>query len=338
MTRRTRGGERGAAAALAAVVLAGCGTQPLVASTLAGSGGDVSGPGGGPTGGGGGASSGGGAAGGVASGPVDFCAGCALQAGCQSFANGQLLEASGLAPSAVHDGAYYTHNDSGDAPRFFATNCAGDDLGTYSLMGASAVDWEDMEAGPCDGKRCLYFADIGDNDAVRSSVAIYRALEPASLSAGAHVLPSEKVTFTYPDGAHDAEALLVHPQTGAMVIVTKVTRGASGVYRFPAPFTPGATVVLEKAGEVAIPSGSPRVTSGAAHPGARGVLLRTYTSAFFFPMAAGQTIEQALAASACDVPVMLELQGESISFTAKGDGYVTASEQSGQSLHFVACK
>jgi hypothetical protein len=55
-------------------------------------------------------------------------------------------------------------------------------------------------------------------------------------------------------------------------------------------------------------------------------------------MTAAQTLEAALAGPPCEMPVMLELQGESVAFTADGRGYVTASEMTGQSLHFASCK
>lgn len=320
-----------AASAIMWALVTGCGTAPKTTThTGGGAAGESGGVGGGGAGGGAGGAGGGG--------PIQFCKGCTLQPGCSGFANGDLLESSGIASSSVQDGAYYVHNDSGDTARFFATNCAGDDLGTYTVKGADAVDWEDMARGPCGAKQCLYFADIGDNDSVRSELAVYRVAEPASLGPGVHEILGEKVTFTYPDGAHDAETFLVHPQTGDMTVVTKVARGKSGIYTFPGPFSPGATVTLVKVGEVEPPSGSLRITSGAIHPAGEGVLLRTYTSLFFYAMSPAQPIAEALAAKPCDMPVMLELQGESVTFTAKGDGYLTVSEQSGQSLHPASCK
>lgn len=272
-------------------------------------------------------------------GPIDFCQGCALTAGCALWANEDLLEASGLAASATHDGAYYLHNDSGDTARFFATSCAGDDLGTFEVQGAQAVDWEDTARGPCGIKTCLFFGDIGDNLEVRTDYAVYRVVEPEALGAGKHTVAATAFPFAYPDGSHDAETLLVHPTTGEIVVVTKLKQaGKSGVYAFPTPLTPGKVATLVKVGEVAVPSGSVRITAGDVHPAAKGILLRTYTNLFFYPMTEGQTIAAALAGPPCEVPVMLELQGESVAFTAAGTGYVTASEQSAQSLHFATCK
>ncbi len=333
--------------AVAFATTAGCGTSPVKPRPRAAAppppkGAAASAPAAAAGAGGGGAPPAG--AGGASTGPTDFCGSCTLQSGCLSVANNAIDEASGLAASALHDGAFYLHNDSGDSPRFFATNCQGDDLGTFSLTGATAVDWEDMARGPCDpaagGARasCLYFADIGDNSEVRTDYVVYRAFEPTALGAGPHQVPAAKLPFAYPDGSHDAEALLVHPLTGEMAIVTKVERGASGVYVFPTPHTPDVVAVLTKVADVMPPTGSVRFTAGAVHPSAQGIVLRTYTNLFFYAMAQGQTLGAALSAPPCDVPVMLELQGESVSFTASGTGYVTISEKTAQQLHFAACE
>src|SRR4029453_18052009 len=60
-----------------------------------------------------------------------------------------VTEASGLANSGNNPGIYWTHNDSGDSARFFAVDgSTGGVAAAYELVGASAVDWEDMALGP----------------------------------------------------------------------------------------------------------------------------------------------------------------------------------------------
>ncbi|MBK8258382.1 MAG: hypothetical protein IPK82_37670 [Polyangiaceae bacterium] len=267
---------------------------------------------------------------------MDFCTDCKVGNACDSFANNDLNEASGIAPASVA-GAYFVHNDSGDTARFFATNCKGDDLGEYNVQGADAVDWEDMARAPCGPKVCLYFGDIGDNLAERPNVAIYRVYEPPSLSNGKFDVLSEKMTLVYPDGGHDSEALLVHPITGEIALVTKVNEGVSAVYTTPEAFSAGATATLVKGPSVSPPDGSARFTGGSVHPEAKGILLRTYTNLFFYPMTPDQTLSQALSAAPCIIPAVLELQGEAVTFTLDGSGYVTVSEQTGQSLHVYTC-
>ena len=59
--------------------------------------------------------------------------------------------------------------------------------------------------------------DIGDNAGVRDSVRLLRV--PVG-RGDRHVTPTT-YDVVYPDGAQDAETLLVHPVTGRVLIVTK---------------------------------------------------------------------------------------------------------------------
>ena len=81
--------------------------------------------------------------------------------------NSSINEASGIAASRANANVLWTHNDSGDSARVFAMTSAGTNLGTYSISGASAADWEDIAIGPgpLAGQQYLYIADIGDNGA-----------------------------------------------------------------------------------------------------------------------------------------------------------------------------
>ena len=56
--------------------------------------------------------------------------------------------------------------------------------------------------------------------------------------------------LTYPDGPHDAEALLLAPD-GTPYVVTKEVLGASSVYRPAAPLVDGGTVALGRVATVA---------------------------------------------------------------------------------------
>src|SRR5688572_15906829 len=59
-----------------------------------------------------------------------------------------ITEASGIAVSRQHEGVLWIHNDSGDSNRIFAMTFRGAPLGTFTLSGASAIDWEDIAIGP----------------------------------------------------------------------------------------------------------------------------------------------------------------------------------------------
>ncbi|NUP09857.1 MAG: hypothetical protein HOW73_27740 [Polyangiaceae bacterium] len=253
-------------------------------------------------------------------------------------ANAGLVEASGLAASSVHEGAFYAHNDSGDTARFFAFGADGSDLGTYDVAGANAIDWEDMSRGPCADpkKSCLYFGDIGDNDTERKTYVVYRVEEPATLGPGTFTVQSEAFTFRYPDGSHNAEALLVHPTTGVVYIVTK-SASAAKIFAFPTPLDSKKTATLVELGEATVPDLIPLVTGGDIHPSGTGVLLRTYTSIWLYPIARGGTVEAALAAKPCSLPTSVERQGETVAWTPSGDGYRSISEGSRQTVHGVTC-
>src|SRR6185295_746902 len=89
-----------------------------------------------------------------------------------------LAEVSGMEQSRSNSGVFWVHNDSGDEPRVYAVSSKGELLGTYTLQGATAFDWEDMSIGPApNGGTYLYMADIGDNAGKRTSVKIFRVLE-----------------------------------------------------------------------------------------------------------------------------------------------------------------
>ncbi len=271
----------------------------------------------------------------------EFCKRCAAPEKVGELDTPEIDEASGIAASAVHAGVVYVHNDSGDRARFFALDGTGHLLATYHVDGAFAVDWEDMAAGPCGDAReprgrCLYFGDIGDNLELRSSATVYRVAEPAALEPADQHLPSEALTFAYPDGSHDCETLLVHPQTGELYLVTKTRSGPSGVYRFPMPLTPGTRVTLAKIATVRPPVGSPLFTAGDIHPAGTGVLLRTYTHVFHYPLAGD--VAAALAGAPCVMPVTAEKQGEAVAWSAAGDGYLTVSEGKGAPLYRASCR
>ena len=157
----------------------------------------------------------------------------------------ELPEASGIAVSRIVPGRLWSHNDSGQ-PVLFALDARGSVTGRLRLSGVGVEDWEALAVGPCPAGSCLYVADIGDNDAERKRITIYRFQEPSR--AEASVAVKDVFHATYPDGAHDAEALLVTP-AGGLLIVTKGDTGAVALYRFPDELRPGATHQLERVGK-----------------------------------------------------------------------------------------
>lgn len=285
----------------------------------------------------GGGAQGGADAGGVG-GVLSDCLSCGAVSDLGTPAVAALTETSGLAASAAHDDVFYAHNDSGDSARFFAFRADGTDLGTYEIKNATAVDWEAMSRGPCGdpSKSCLYFGDIGDNLAQRSTYAVYRVEEPASLRAGTFTLTAEVLRFRYPGGPHNAEALMVHPTTGEVFVVTKSARKTQ-IYVLPMPLDPSKTVTATLLGEVLVPDLIKLVTGADLHPAGTGILLRTYSNVHYYPVARGESVQVALSKTPCEMPPAGELQGETVAWTATGDGYRTLAEGRGQALHGSSC-
>lgn len=266
----------------------------------------------------------------------DVCPACGDPERRGTVENVELDELSGLAASIRHADVLYGHNDSSDSSRIFALSTTGTHLATYELENAGNDDWEDIAHSPCASGDCLWVADIGDNTGTRTEYAIYLMEEPATIEPGVHVVPSDRATFTYPDGSHDAEVLLVHPLTGAVTIVTKQEEGPASIYELPT-LVPDATLEATKVGEVEPPKGSSKFSGGAVHPEATGVLLRTNTRLFYWPMRPEQTVAEALAGEGCKLPLADEAQGEAIAWLGAGEGIMTIGEGVNPPINVSEC-
>lgn len=250
-------------------------------------------------------------------------------------ADAGLSEISGMAASRKNLGVLWVHNDSGGDAVVYALSESGATLGEYRLAGVKARDWEDIAIGPGpeSGADYLYVGDIGSNSAYLSEVTVLRVSEPtvdASQAAGEQTLDDiETIDVAYPDGPHNAETLLVDPETGDLFIVTKAESGDSGVYRAAAPLDTTATISLEEVARVrldGIISYSVMVTGGDVSPDGSLVALRTYTSAYAWLRPPGTPIADAFAGRRCDLKLAPEAQGEALTFAADGESYFTVGE------------
>ncbi len=224
----------------------------------------------------------------------------------------QLTEASGLAISRRVAGRLWAHNDSGQ-PVLFALDTRGAVTGQLRVTGAKVEDWEAVAVGPCDGGSCIYIGDIGDNEAKRRGVTVYRVPEPEGASGTAAV--ADTLRATYPDGAHDAETLLV--AGGRLYIVTKGETGPVGLYRFPAQLQSGTTMKLERVGDPSLKvDGDSRITDGSVSPDDQWIVLRT-KSALTFYRASDLLAGRWRAASTVDLKPLNEPQGEGLALGAE---------------------
>ena len=255
-----------------------------------------------------------------------------------------LVELSGLVASRTHANVLYAHNDSGDVARFFALSATDARvLATFSLPNASANDWEDIAYGPCPTGRCVFLGDIGDNRLRRTDNAVYRVQEPKEMVTGDVFY--ERLAFEYPAGVkRNAEALLVHPTTGSLYVLTKEETGVpSQVYRFPEPLDTSKTVTLEGVAQLSVPTPSDvKLTAASFDPSGRKLLLRMYNRLVELDLPAGETsFERIFVQPPRDTPFADEPQGKAVAFSADGKSYFTASERTKRAdvlLYRSTCK
>jgi len=223
-----------------------------------------------------------------------------------------LPEASGLAASGRSPGRFWAHNDSGE-PTLIALDSSGAVVGQLRLTGTTVSDWEAVAVGPCPAGNCIYVGDIGDNKASRQEIVIYRLPEPADTAR-----PVERVDVLrarYPDGAHDAETLLVTPK-GDILIVTKGETGPVGLYRLPSNAAPGAIATLQPVGkprDSGTAGPAERITDGAVSPNGAWIALRTKTALLLYradDLLSGRWTE----ASRPSLAELGEPQGEGVAF------------------------
>jgi hypothetical protein len=262
--------------------------------------------------------------------PVSHLPAAAPERACR-VTDERLVEISGLTADGsgyvvVNDGA---DKDSGRRIFFLDRRCKVTRAVKYP---SQPQDTEDLARGS-DGT--LWVGDVGDNDRERDSIAVWR-LAPGSKNP---VL----LRMSYPDGAHDAEALLVAGD-GTPVVITKDPFTA-GVYVPDGPLKPESTTPMRRAGSFGIPvtgtsnpfgfRGRLVVTGAAASPDGRRLVIRTYADAFEFDVASPGTAAGLVQAISEGTPRRIELpdepQGESIAYTTDGTALLTVSEVTDQS-------
>lgn len=242
-----------------------------------------------------------------------------------SLADPAITELSGLVQSRAHPGVLWVHNDSGDTARIFAIDEHGATLHEYAIAGASAVDWEDIAIAPAAGESGpaeLYLGDIGDNGKSRDHVTVYEVPEPdPSQDVPAPAATAQRLT--YPDGAHDAEAMFVDPTTRDLFIVTKELSGSSEVFRLPVGQSALTKVTTLDLGLAQL------VTGGDISADGSTIVLRTYNEVFVWDRRTGESVGDAFTRAPCRAPAPQDRQGEAIGLDADGRGYVTSSEGTG---------
>jgi DNA-binding beta-propeller fold protein YncE len=224
-----------------------------------------------------------------------------------TFRDTAIIESSGL---VVRDGLFLTVNDSGDSGRVFVVDGSGATVGTTSWP-SEPTDVEAVAPGPTG---TVWVGDIGDNRAERGSVRVLRV----PYGRGDRAVDPTPYTLTYPDGPHDAEALLAEPRTGRLFIASKSIFGGT-LYAVPRDLSASGPNRLRPVADV-----MPIVTDGAFFPDGRHYVLRGYGSASVYTYPGHELV--------ATFPLPDQQQGEGIAVAPDGSVHISSEGQRSQVL------
>lgn len=216
------------------------------------------------------------------------------------FEDPAILESSGL---VVTDDLVVTMNDSGDSARVFTVDpSTGQTLGTISYDGRA----QDVEALAPGDDGTVWVADIGDNLGKRHDISVAEVpVGPADAAVQAASYP-----LAFKDGPRDVEALLRHPGTGRLYVVSK---GVLGGQFFAAPerLSTQQTNRLTPVGDA-----PGLVTDGAFFPDGEHLIVRNYGRAMVY------TFPDLDLVGAFDLPE--QQQGEGLAVAPDGRVYLSS--------------
>lgn len=247
-----------------------------------------------------------------------------------------IIEASGMADSKANPGFLWVHEDSGNPPQLFLLSHDGKTVKKIYIKNALNRDWEDMTLanGPAEGKNYIYIGETGDNNAVHKTVSFYRFEEP--LAETDTIVHYDEIRFSYEDGPRDAEAFLVDNHTRDIYIITK-RESKSRVYKLAYPYSVNDTNKALFTCELPYNG----VTGAAISEDGKEILVKTYTSIFYYKRATAESIPDALMQKSISLNYQVEPQGEAVCFAADNSGFYTLSEKRmslSQKLYFYKRK
>ena len=263
----------------------------------------------------------------------------------------QVTEASGLARSTLRDDRFWVINDGGSPPVLHAIGVDGRDHGTLRVASASNVDWEALASFALDGRSWLLAADTGDNNAIRDHSTLYVVEEPRlEIGEEATSTPAWTLTFRWPDGPRDCEAVAVDAAAGRILLLSKRTVPAV-LYELPLrPETAGVLTAI-RLGEVdGLPPPTPRDLERAAPErnwhwqptamdiradGAAAAIL-TYRAVYHFERTGGEPWIEAFRKPAMIVDLGDLREAESVAFAGDGTSVIVTVEAEAAPIYRVS--
>ncbi|MFI5426995.1 hypothetical protein ACHMWU_09800 [Aeromicrobium sp. UC242_57] len=229
----------------------------------------------------------------------------------------RITESSGLVVSRDHDDLVYTINDSGNDSLVFAVQ-----LSTGKTVGTATPDRDfvDAEALSIDSESTLWVADTGDNNRVRSDVALYAFAEPGPRDAA---VATTRYPLVYPEGPRDVEALVIDPRTDAKFLLTKGLLGGE-VFALPEPLKadqPNRVTAVD----ATVPG---MMTDAAFTPDGRHVVARNYVKA--------SVLDAETWKSVGSVRLPAVKQGETLAMEPAGTSFLVGSEGADSPIDRVA--
>lgn len=237
----------------------------------------------------------------------------------------RIKEASSLAMSLKHTNVAYLCNDEYKAPQIFAVNVTtGHTTGTLTFAGlpGSAADPEAITVLP-DGT--IVLADIGDNDLNRSNIALY-ALSKKDFGQGNYTVSAKRIYLKYPGGAKlNAEALISHPTTGEMYLLTKASAGRA--YKIGKL----ADLSTSKQMSLVVSSLPANISDATFSKNGKYIFIRTTnkTTVYVYSFPEWKRVTP-------DIPVPSQGKGEGITVSADGKYLWMSSEGSGAAITLAA--
>lgn len=262
----------------------------------------------------------------------------------------EVTEASGIARSTIRSDRLWVVNDGGSPPVLHAVGLDGRDQGSLRLEAASNLDWEAVASFELRGKSWLLVADAGDNTANRDHSSIYVVEEPA-LEDGEDAVASPEWTmsFRWPDGPRDCEAVAVDTGAERILLLSKRTIPAL-LYELPLRPDTAGVITATRLGEVdALPQPTARDLERAApernwhwQPTAMDItadagaaVILTYRAVYHFARRSGEAWVEALRKRPTIINLGDVREAEAVAFAEDGRSVIVTVEAQSPPLYRV---